>query len=324
MKTKQIPVSQLAKVIGVPDIFFKLERDHKYGSHKGRSIPFMLKRYAKGIPIKEEQNGELVETDRIQFSNFVISSSGNAALAAIRAVNVHNKNNENNITLQVFVGKNIDSGKLLTLQSEIEDDNISVEQVERPKQTAFQMEKENEDTVKNLRQSTDDLALQGYFDLAVEISKIPNLQAVFIPTSSGTCAQGVGEAFAKLEIDCQIHIVQTEACHPIAGEFNKSPLEEGKDEGNPPLRGARGVSIAGAIVDKVAHRKTQVIEHIKKSKGSGWVVSDDEIKQAQELTKQNSSFEISTNSALSVAGLKKAMDNGWDIDGVVVCLITGR
>ena len=292
MKTVQMPYSKLAKALGVKDVFLKREDQHKYGSHKGRAIPLMIKHY-----LKEEE-----------ITNFVISSSGNAALAAIHATQSHNRNNLNKIKLSVLVGENIIPQKLKIIIATINDINITLEQVEKPKQTAFQIDKDGK--AKNLRQSTDEIALLGYFELAQELGNIPHLSAVFVPTSSGTTAQGIGEAFEKLEMNPQVHIVQTEASHPIAGDFH--PSEKEKDS-----------SIAGAIVDRVAHRKAKVVEVIKNSQGSGWIVSDEGIKEAVKLVKETCNVAISANSALSVAGLKKAREDGWTTDGVVACLITG-
>jgi len=295
MKTVQMPYAELANALGVKEVYLKREDQHKYGSHKGRSLPLMVKKYFK------EEN----------ITDFVISSSGNAALAAVEAVQAHNRNNSSKLRLTVFVGKNINPQKMKKLLAVIEDPLIKLEQVENPKQSAFQMDKDNR--AKNLRQSTDDAALEGYFELAQELDKIPNLSAIFVPTSSGTTAQALGEAFAKLSQKPQIHIVQTTTCHPIAEAFqninHRSLITDH--------------SLADAIVDHVAHRKNKVVEVIKNSRGSGWIVSDDEIKKAIQLTKESCNLSISPNSALSVAGLAKAVENGWSFDGAVVCLITG-
>ncbi len=298
MKTPQKPYPELAQKLDLHELWFKREDLHPYGSHKGRSIPMMIKEYAKqGI------------------HDFVISSSGNAALAALIAVQKHNQNNSTTVTLKIFVGKNIDAKKLARLHKEITDKNIVIEQVENPKQTAFQEEKNTTSTgsvqAKNLRQSTDDLALRGYLELAEDLTKIPNLQAVFIPTSSGTTAQALGEAFLKLEKNIQIHIVQTSSCHPIAEVFDTTPPKE-------------ETSIAGAIVDKIAHRKEKVLEAIKNTHGSGWIISNAEIQNAVDLIKKNTDFTVSYNSALSLAGLIKAKQNGQNWTGAIVCLITGR
>ena len=167
MKTPQQPYPKLAEALGVDTIYLKREDQHPYGSHKGRSIPLMMKHYIKREGIRD----------------FVISSSGNAALAAIRMAVKHNMNNpEKQIKLRVFVGKKIPDTKLQRLNAELRTLNpeLIIEQVDRPKQHAFQLGKS--DDVVFLRQSTDDLALEGYIGLANELYKIPDLAAVFIPT----------------------------------------------------------------------------------------------------------------------------------------------
>lgn len=291
MLTPQESYLKLAKTLGVPNIIFKREDLHKYGSHKGRSIPQMITEYT------------------IQgHKNFVISSSGNAALAAIHLVQEYNLDNPHKkITLKIFVGKNISKEKFKILTDAILDEKtITIKQVERPKQAAFQLETKKK--AKNLRQSNDDIALSGYKTLSEELNIIKNLQAIFIPTSSGTTA----EALSKfLPLNVQIHIVQTSACHPIAQEFDKNFIKEKE-------------SIAGAIVDHIAHRKNKVMQAIKNSHGSGWVVNNKEIKDAMKLVKEKTDIDISPNSALSVAGLQKAVQNGWKFDSEVVCLITGK
>ncbi len=318
MKTPQQPYPKLAEVLGIPEVYLKREDLHPYGSHKGRSIPLMIKHYTKdGIRV------------------FTISSSGNAALAAIKSVSQHNKNNHGKeVTLRVFVGKNIPSEKLVRLESQITNhgSQITVEQSERPKQSAFQLEKEGE--AKFLRQSTDDLALEGYHELAIELNKIPNLQAIFIPTSSGTTAQALGETFITFNQHPQIHIAQTVACHPIVDcltDFSAFPADQSVTPNNemrsselsPQTKFAPIQSMAGAIVDHIAHRKAKVAEVVKQSGGAGWIVTDDEIKDAIHIVKQTTNIDISPNSALSVAGLKKAVQNGFKPTGHVVCLITG-
>ena len=73
------------------ELWFKFENKHHLGSHKGRSLPIMIE--------AELKNGQ---------NNFVISSSGNAALAALRFVTTKNKSKKAGlIKLTIFVGKNI-------------------------------------------------------------------------------------------------------------------------------------------------------------------------------------------------------------------------
>jgi len=292
MKTVQINYPKLASTLGLTEVFLKREDQHKYGSHKGRSIPLMIKKY-----FKEGQ------------TNFTISSSGNAALAAIESVQAHNRNNDKKITLKIFIGQNISPIKLKTLSGIIEDARIELSQVENPRQSAFLLEKEGQ--AKNLRQSTDDTALVGYAELAEELTKIENLSAIFIPTSSGTTAQGIAEHLLKIKNPAQIHIVQTTAVNPLAREFDSDFTPEEK-------------SFADAIVDIIGHRRDKLIAGIKQTGGTGWIVSNEEIRTAQKIIAENCSIDISPNSALAVAGLMKAIKHDWKFTGPVACLITGR
>ncbi len=330
MKTPQLPHPKLAKALSLPDeLWLKREDLHHYGSHKGRSIPLMINEYRKqGV------------------TNFIISSSGNAALAAILAIQKCNQNAKGEpLKLTVLVGEKINTEKFQMIaknqESEIMNQGVVVvEQCARPKQTAFQMEKEgkgnsaNAGGVKWLRQSTDDMALVGYQELAGELTKIPNLAAVFIPTSSGTTAQGLYEGFSALGLNPEIHIVQTEECHPMVNVSATTPdpsLVRRGDALSPPYQGGvvafgdrGGGSLATAIVDKIAHRKNKILEILKISQGAGWVASNQEIKESIKLTKEKTGIEISPNSALSVVGLTQAIASGKKWDGAVVCLVTGR
>src|SRR3989339_149163 len=295
MKTIQLPSAALAQALGVKDVYLKREDQHKYGSQKGRSLPVMVKKYFK-------ENGR---------TKFVISSSGNAALAAIHAVQVHNRNNPSVLKLKIFVGQKISPHKLKLLLSTINDANISLEQVDQARRTAQQFAQTND--YQNLRQSNDDTALLGYFELAQELDKIANLGAIFIPTSSGTTAQGLGEAFlsGQLSTHPQIHIVQTTACHPLAKDlcpYSVTPTP---------------ASLANAIVDNIGLRKNRLTEIINQTQGGAWIVTDEEIKKAQELVKETCNLVISPNSALAIAGLKKARECGREFPQPICCLITG-
>jgi len=290
MKTPQPESPQLAEALGLSgQLYLKREDLNPYGSHKGRSIPLMIDHY-----LNQNRN------------KFVISSSGNAALAAIKKIKAINEP----ANLTVFIGKNINPNKEKRLKQEVSGyKQISIEQKQRPKQVAFQ--KDKKEAIIYLRQSTDDVALEGYKELARELNEIENLQAIFVPTSSGTTAEGLYKGFQKLNQDPQIHIVQTEYCHPMAEKFDKKFKK--KDS-----------SIATAIVDKVAHRKQQVLNAISKSGGSGWTISDQRIQQAIDLVEDVSDLQISANSALSIAGIKKAIQNEYQWNGAVAALICGK
>lgn len=295
MITPQTQAKQLARALGLTTgLYLKREDLHPHGSHKGRSIPLMIEKYLQ-----------------LGNNNFCISSSGNAAISAAITINKYNvKHKKAKLGLKIFVGKSINTNKLNVLKKLLNKE-VVLEKSANPKQSAFQIDKNG--LAKNLRQSTDDAALIGYTELAKELSKIKDLSAVFVPTSSGTTAQGLYEEFKKLKLSPQIHIVQTQSCHPIADAFN-----------NHITKTPTSPSIAGAIVDKVAHRKEKVVAAIKTSNGNGWICNNKEIKTAINLLKKTEKIKASPNSALAVAGLEQAIKNNWGFSGPVVCILTGR
>lgn len=290
MITRHEAYKDLAKSLDLNSLFFKREDLHPYGSHKGRSLPVMIDTYlSQGI------------------KRFALSSSGNAALAAARYVEKLNKDRQDKIKLEILVGQKISTKKLRKIE-ESKNQNISVTMHDRPLQTLFTKIQDPE--VKGLRQSTDDTALLGYGELAAELIEIPNLQAIFIGTSSGTTAQALGEYFAMQGKNIEVHIVQTSSCHSMVDSFvDEEPLDE--------------QSIADAIVDHGAIRKDKIVKLIEKNGGSGWIASNEQIKSAQEITKKYTGLDISTNSALSVAGLMQAVYTGRSWEGSVCCIICG-
>ena len=282
---------KLSKALDIKSLYLKREDLHPYGSHKGRSIPIMIDNYLKqGI------------------KHFVISSSGNAALASAFHVNKLNKYRDEKIKLEILVGQHISNKKLEKLE-QFKDENISVTMHDRPIQTLFT--KTQDPNVKALRQSNDDMSLIGYHELAEELAEIKDLRAIFIGTSSGTTAQALVKYFKEKEMNVEMHIVQTSSCHPMADAFVDDETLDEK-------------SVADAIVDVTVLRKNALVELIENSGGSGWIASNEQIHSAQEVTKNNAGLEISTNSALSIAGLMQAVYTGKTWDGSVVCMICGE
>lgn len=304
---------QLALSIGVEELYFKREDLHPLGSHKGRSIPHMIDcGLEKGM------------------RSFAISSSGNAALAAalyVRELNKKIDEKKDPIVLDILVGMRINPKKRSKLDA-LKDKNIRVSAHERPLQMLFTKTQERpgnpgEATSHPLRQSNDDTALVGYISLAEELLTIPNLRAVFVGTSSGTTAQALATYFiehassqkGRGKAPIEVHIVQTSSCNPMAKEFNEDSVVTG-DDGE--------ISIADAIVDHTALRKNKLIPIIERTDGSGWIVTNESISTAKELTKKHAGLVISPNSALSVAGLMNAVYTGRAWNGAVACLICGE
>lgn len=279
----------LNEAIGA-DIVLKREDLHPYGSHKGRSIPVMIDEYIKQ-GIKE----------------FAISSSGNAGIASGLYIKELNNNYSKNVKLEIIVGNKINKVKLQRLE-DIKDDNIKITRVDKPLQTLF--ERIKDENIKSLRQSTDDKALIGYEDLAIEIANIKNVKRIYIGTSSGTTAQALAEYFIKNNKKIEVNIIQTSSCHFMVNEITEDiPKNE--------------VSIADAIVDQTVNRKDKLIDLIRSTGGKGYIATNDEILNAVDLVQKNAGLKISTNSALSIAGLIKDSYTR-DLNGASVCIICGE
>lgn len=290
MVTPQTESPRIAQELGIPKLYFKREDLHPYGSHKGRSIPAMIdSKYKEGA------------------RSFAISSSGNAALAAIRHIQARNLRGDK-ISLKVFVGENINPRKRQMLLDEAKDPRIAIDESPRPLQSLFNLIKG--ENVVSLRQSNDPSALQGYEELAREIAQTPDLDAVFIATSSGTAAQAIGEYFIKENKHAQIHIVQTTSTAPFARTWSE------EEEGDVP-------SIADAIVDKIAHRKDPLLKVVSATRGQGWIASNELIERAMGMLSKEG-IETTPNGALGLAGLMKAISKGKAFKGAVVCIVTGR
>lgn len=290
MVTKQESYEKLAKVLGVKFLYLKREDLHPYGSHKGRSIPVMMDIYMKqGV------------------RHFAVSSSGNAALAAAYHTEKINQSTEDKIKLEILVGQHINTKKLRKLE-QFKNEYIKVTMHDRPLQTLFTITQDP--SIKALRQSTDDTALVGYEELAKELLQITDLQAVFMGTSSGTTAQALLRYFESQNREIEIHIIQTSSCHPISDAFIDAEVTEEK-------------SLADAIVNQGSIRKDILIPMVKKSGGAGWIASNEQIKDAISIVKNNTDIDISTNSALSVAGLMQAVYTGKSWEGSVLCMICG-
>jgi len=238
---------------------------------------------------------------------FVISSSGNAALAALRYINKLNEQDKEKIKLTILVGKNIDENKYKKIINE-KDSNIEVIKTERPLKKLSEMTKDG--TKISLRQSTDNSALLGYESLAEEIAKTENLEAVFVPTSSGTTAEALLNHFKDKGV--KINVVQTTSCHPIAENFDTDFNEEENE-----------ISTAHAIVDKIAHRKESVSEKLRQNKGIGLIVSNKLIEQSTALLKDEK-IKVTANGALALAGLIKSINKGIKYKGAIVCIIGGE
>jgi threonine dehydratase len=293
MITPHEELAPLAQTLGLAKLFIKREDLHPYGSHKGRSLPHMIDRYV-----------ELGNT------HFVISSSGNAARASLLHIKKLNTSREQKLTLVILVGLHINEEKFSFLRENL-DSSITLVQVERPLQELKKLESEG---YVSLRQSTDNSALHGYESLAAELLEIKDLKSVFIPASSGTCAEAIGRYFKNARADISLFIVQTDTCHPIVSSLGGSTYETLSLEEE---------SLADAIVDIVGHRKHSLGEVVADTGGAGVIVTNTYIQSAQQKLKENG-VEATGNGALALAGLLAYQERNSRALGVTCCILCGK
>ncbi len=273
----------LSRVVGGYEILIKDETKNQNGSFKDRGLSYQIARH-------------LMEGHR----KFAISSSGNAGVSASHIASKYN------LELVIFVSENISKSKIDLINKYSQGKKtISVVKGLRPRSELVKFLRENTEFV-SLRGSTDTYAPAGYETIAYELSEqSPEIDAIFIPTSSGTSAYGIYTGFQKLRKNVQIHICQTEKVNAIAKQFDTNFQ-------------IQNTSLSDAITDKVAHRKSKLIEIIKSSRGFGWVLSDVELLTSKKLLSEAGVGEYSFNSILAFSGFQKAVRSGYNFTNPVM------
>lgn len=262
-------------------IYFKCEFQNPSGSVKDRSFAYQISK------IKS-----------LGWSKAVISSSGNAAISALFYCQ------KAGIILTVFVSPKINKRKEAVLKKY----SCAIIKTKKPISESIRFAKEN--NAYNLRQSQDDNALYGYKTIAFELlEQEKNIDALFIPVSSGTTFVGIARGYEQFGRLPAFHFAQTEAVCPLASLYDKD-FEKAK------------TSISDAIVARVTQREDQIKEIVKKSRGSGWVISDKEIKIAQNWLEKHGIL-CSYEGGLVLASFWKAKAKGYNYR-YPLCVLTGR
>ncbi len=262
-------------------LILKREDENPTGSLKDRGLAFLVSwAWSQGA------------------KNLVLSSSGNAAIAASRYCQLAQ------IDLTVFVSPKIDPQKRMRIKGR----GVTVTETEKAVSEAVKFSQKN--GFLNLRPSQSEFGSEGYQTIAFELAEEEGLlEDIFIPVSSGAGLIGIAKGFKKLGFLPRIHVCQSAAVCPIASLFTRDFLPEEK-------------SLAEALVAKFTPLRNEVIEAVKESRGTGWVISNGEIKEALELLSQKG-IETSAEGALAVAAWKKAGRSGRR-PGKAVCLLTGK
>jgi threonine synthase len=287
----------LAKDLGLENIFLKREDLNPTGAQKDRGLAFEISAH-----LQDEAN------------EFAIASSGNSAISAINLLK------GTQYHLHIFLSSNLSDSKIKRLVKPLEGiaprifkcEDVTFENFKfyfspKPLSTAFYFSR-----TKNLvllRGSTDIYGFEGFKTIAFELKKeVQNSDSIFIPTSSGTTAKGIYEGFKAENWILPFHLVQTTKINTLVHKFDKD-FEPQK------------CSLADSIVDRIGHRALEVQEIITKSEGTGWIISDAEIRQAQNILQKHNIL-TSNESALIIVAVQKARSKNWDIKNPI-CLFTG-
>ncbi len=251
------------------------------GSHKDRSLAYQISYYLSK-----------------GITNLAITSTGNASISAIAYSKLAPE-----VKLTVFVSEKLSESKKARLPK----GDYDIVYAKNPKGECMKFCRET--GAVNLRGSTNDTAIEGFKTIGFEIEKYQqenNLKfdAVFTPTSSATSAIGIHHGSPKTPI----HIAQTTKVNTIAREFD-TDFEPTKD------------SICDCISDRVGHRKNEIIEIIKKTGGSGWVVNDKLVTRAYKLLEAQG-IHCSIEGGLSLGAYLKARSKGLVFQNPLI-VITG-
>jgi len=263
------------------DFFLKEERSNETGTHKDRS-------FKKWLPLLKNKG----------ITNTVISSSGNSAISAAYF-------SRELFSLDVFVSPSLSLEKKRRLKNFLHE-KVRIHETNTPKKDAFQYARDTDSYF--LRSSSDDDSLIGYEAIGEELQfQIGRVGSIFIPTSSGSTAAGIIQAFQKTHSPNipSLYISQVPNVHPIAEVFDKTNPKKER-------------SLADSITDLVAHRKKEIVSLIKETGGAGFIITNEEIQEIQhELMPawQNLGYET----LLALAALPRVTS---ELKGNVVCLCT--
>lgn len=228
----------------------------------------------------------------LQYPSAVISSTGNAAISATFYCQ------QQQIPLTIFISPKINPQKLGLLPPSL------IVTTAQPISAAFKYAKANQSYL--LRQSTDPIALGGYRQIGEEIIKqLPKVTSIFIPVGSGTTLLGISQA---LPPNVKIFAIQPANHCPIASIFDTDFIPETQ-------------TITDSLSAKLLPLKRKIIAIIKKSNGSGVVVQNSDVIEA-DLYFQKNKIITSPEAALAYAGYQKAR-NIFPIGDCPVILLTG-
>jgi len=229
-----------------------------------------------------------------KITNAVISSTGNAAISAAYFCQ------KQGINLTIFVSPKINLKKLSLISP-----SAKIITSLKPISDSFKFSKSQ--NAYFLRQSTDPSSLIGYQEIAKEIlNQNPQTTSIFIPVGSGTTLLGISQ---KLPPHIPIFAIQSAANPTITSKFNSQYTKETQ-------------LITDALSAKYLPLKSKILNAIKKSKGTGLTIQNQQIINShQHLLDLN--VRCSLEGGLTLAGFELANKLSLNIGNNPIILITG-
>ena len=284
--------SYLADLFSLKSLYFKREDKNVTGSHKTRSLAYQVAA-AKADKVKK----------------LVISSTGNAAINAVRYAVLAK------LPLKIFYSQkriNNDQAKF----GELKKYQPDIEVVDSPG-TAVSAFTQKE-KARDLRPSRDYNSIIGFrslgFEIFEQVSDLNKNDAIFLFGTSGSSLLGIYEALEVLKklkaINSfpQIHLVQAPACTSLVASLDKRKLTKADQ--------------LFSLNIKKPLRKIAVLKAIKKTNGTGWIVSKKEVLEMKKLLLQQK-ISTSDEGIAAFAGLKRAISLSSSFQRVIV-ILTGK
>lgn len=270
------------------NLYIKREDYNLNGSFKDRSIAPWMDYYISN----SEEKAKL---------HFVVSSSGNAAISATYFAALYN------VCLDIFIGENIPEYKLQRILAMIKANeingnksNLRLHISSKAKSDAMKFVYANPGSI-YLRGSIDDNAVSGYREVGQEIAKFEMDQnirfgEIYMPISSGTGFIGISDEL----LDHKFVLYQIPECKPIYDAINS-------DENKP--YDSEVKSKVNCIVDRVCHRKEQVVSRINETNSEVQIITNQDLDIAENYAKLLDIPDMGVNQLGTLAGFIKKYES---------------
>lgn len=168
------------------------------------------------------------------------------------------------------------------------------------------------------------LGMQGVQTIAFEIaSELPGVNQVFVPAGGGGLYLSIVLGFSKWQQHINDQVQPIITCVQPEGNDTIASVLRGTQTSPTALINST-TTISGLQVSSLLDAQ-QIIEQAPQKTRNGQLVSDEQVFELQKLLAQKEGIYCEPAGAVSLAGLKKAIDQGnIDPKENIVCLITGN